>query len=126
MTKTIGGALARLLGVTILAASLGACAFLNTVKNPVTRTQLVEIESAYGVALAAAVGYRSACARKAIPPTCRPIVAKLQQADRVVEVSITALRRFVRNYPDLNSPDLVQAAWQAVEDFKAVSATAGL
>lgn len=116
----------KILGVVILSVMLTACAVLNTIKNPVSRTQLVEIESAYGVVLSGAVAYRNACARKAIPPTCRPIVVKLQQADRTATAAILALRNFVRNYPELNTPQLVQAAWQAVEDFKLAATAAGL
>lgn len=118
--------LSRFLVAVVLSVSLSACAVLNTMKNPISRTQLVEIESAYGLVLSAVVAYRNSCARKAIPPSCRPIVVRLQQADRVAQASITALRNFVRNNPELNAPALVQAAWQAVEDFKTIAAASGL
>lgn len=118
--------LPRFLVAMVLAVSLSACAALNTMRNPVSRTALVEIESAYGLVLSGAVAYRNSCARKTIPPSCRPIVVRLQGADRVAQASITALRNFVRNNPELNAPALVQAAWQAIEDFKAIAAASGL
>lgn len=118
--------IARIIVAAVLSISLMSCVGLQSFTNPVGRTQLVEIESAYGIALSVAVAYRNACAAKKIAATCRPIVAQLQSADRKAQGAIAALRAFVRANPTVSAASLAAAAWAAVDNFKAVEATYGV
>lgn len=108
----------------VLALSLTACASIN---NPVSRTTLVTSESAYGVALSAAVAYRKLCADKVIARvTCAPVVLKLQNADRKVQVALSNLRTFVKNNPTVDAVSLVNAVSAAVADFQAIASANGV
>ncbi len=109
----------RLLISIVLALSLTACA---SIQNPVSRTTLVTTESAYGVALSAAVAYRKLCADKAIArATCAPVVARLQAADRKVQLALSNLRVFVKNNPTIDAVSLITAVKDAVDDFQAIA-----
>lgn len=111
--------------VVLFALGLSACA--TTFQNPVSRTTLVTSESAYGVALSAAVGYRKLCADKVIArATCAPVVAKLQDADRKVQVALKNLRAFVKDHPTVDAVSLVTAVEDAVEDFRAIASANGV
>ncbi len=114
----------RLLLSIALALSLAACASIN---NPVSRTTIVTAESAYGVALSAAVAYRKLCADKVIArATCAPVVTKLQNADRKVQVALSNLRLFVKNNPTVDAVSLITAVKDAVDDFQAIASANGV
>lgn len=108
----------------VVALGLSACA---SIQNPVSRTTLVTTESAYGVVLSAAVTYRKLCADKVIArATCAPVVAKLQAADRKVQVALQNLRAFVKNNPTVDAVSLVTAFKTAVDDFQAIATANGV
>lgn len=116
--------------IIALCLVLGACA---TFKNPVTRDRLGNIESAYGIALSAAVGYRNLrlCARNetsSLNNICaqRDIVLRLQASDRVAQVALRNARTFVKNHPFLDAFDVINAAQQAVSSFQAISYNYGI
>jgi hypothetical protein len=109
--------------VTCFAVLLSAC---TTINNPLTPGRLATIESTYGAALSVAVGYRNACARKAIPPSCRPIVVQLQNAGRVAQTRVLALRQFVQQNPTLDATNLISAAQSAVQAFQDVQTVYGV
>ena len=79
-----------------------------------------------GAALAVAVGYRDACAARAIPSSCRPIVFRLQEVGRQAQASVLAARNFVRNYPTLSAANAINAAQDAVNFFKSTQSSLGV
>jgi len=117
----------RISVIFALSIALAGCAGIGSVTNPVTRTDLVSAESAYGVALSAAVGYRKLCADKAIArATCAPVVLKLQRADQKVQVALKNLRSFVRDNPTVDAISLVTAVKDAVSDFQVIASANGV
>lgn len=114
----------RLALLLVAALALAGCA---SFQNPVSRTTLVTTESAYGVVLTAAVGYRKLCADKVIArATCAPVVTRLQDADRKVQVALKNLRGFVRDNPTVDAVSLITAVKDAVEDFQTIANQAGV
>lgn len=113
----------RILAI-VLALGLSACA---SITNPVSRTTLVTSESAYGVVLSTAVAYRKLCADKVIArATCAPVVTKLQDADRKVQIALSNLRMFVKNNPTVDAVSFITAVKAAVDDFQAIAAANGV
>lgn len=112
----------KLLGL-VLVLFIAGCA---TMSNPLTVNRLAALESAYGVVLSAAVGYRNACARKALPVSCRPITAELQKAGLVAQARIVSLRAFVRENPTVDASTLLVAAESAVDAFQQVATVYGV
>ena len=110
-----------------IALALSGCATFGSFTNPVTRTNLVEAETAYGIVLTAAVTYRKLCNDKVIKrATCAPIVTQLQAADARVQIAMKNLRSFQANNPSIDASSLVTAIQQAVSDFKQVATTNGV
>lgn len=116
----------------VLAATLalGGCAqlqnFFSTVTNPITADNLVQAELAYGAVLAVAVGYRTSCVARTIPPSCRTVVPKLQAADQKVQGALVAAKNFIKNNPTISPATSISAVELAIADFQAVQATYGV
>lgn len=95
--------------------------------NPLSNTQVANIEAAYGITLTAAVTYRRLCADKVIVRAkCAPIVTRLQNADRKVLVALRNLRVFVRDNPKVDPIRFVFALGNAVTEFQAVAQQNGV
>jgi len=113
--------------VAALAIGLGGCVNGQLVNpfasftNPVSKDTLAKVESAYGAALSVAVGYRNACANKALPPSCRAIVVQIQNADKYAHAQILVARAFVKNNPTVDASAVLTTAKQAVDAFTSVS-----
>ncbi len=111
--------------VIALAISLGGCALFQNFANPLTRSRLDTINASWGAALAIAANYHDACAQRLIPPSCRPIVVRLQAAaipaqaavKRANAASITATT---------NAAQLIELASDAINDFKVLQMTYGV
>ena len=113
----------KILAVVALSLFITACA---SIPNPVSKPTLASVESSYGAALSIAVGYRDACAKRQIPPSCRPIVFQLQAYGRKAQAAIVSARNFVKNNPTLDVTSALLAAKTAVDDFKAVQTRNGV
>ena len=107
----------------------GGTSLLAPIQNPVSRTTLAEVESAYGIVLTAAVAYRRLplCRRGEVASATRlcadrGVILVLQAADRKARVALLSARSFVRNHPTLNAVDIILLAKHAVEDFQNVAA----
>jgi hypothetical protein len=116
--------------VLLYAGFLSACA---TYQNPINTSELAAVESAYGVALAVAVGYRQLpLCRTGAPTTLtnvcarRSIVVKLQSADRVAQAALIQARSFVKNNPTLDAMTVITVARNAVASFQLVESTNGV
>lgn len=117
----------------VLCVGLAACA---RIQNPLNVTRLAQTESAYGIALSAAVGYYSVYkinrCTKARPESAmnicarRSVVVKLQQADRSAQIALDAARDFVTNNPTLDAGSIISAAALAVETFRKVETDNGV
>ncbi len=119
----------KLLLACLVALPLAACASMpnpfTSIANPLGTTQLGTIESAYGVALSAAVAYHDVCVKRIIPPSCRPIVLQLQQKARLVQGAIVAARGVAKN-PTLDAVSAIATAQQALNDFQNFQAANGV
>ena len=110
------------IAILVLALSLAACA---TIQNPVSQGRVDALNASWGAVLAIAAGYHDACAQRLIPPDCRPIVVKMQQAAIPVQAAVRRARLFAKN-PTTSTVDLVQAASDAVNDFKVLQMQLGV
>lgn len=105
------------LGVLFVALWLTACA---TIQNPLTNVRLVQLESAYGVALSVAVGYYelykvNRCTKtrpESVTNYCarRSVVVALQKADIKAGEAIQTARKFVIQYPTFDATNIISAA----------------
>jgi hypothetical protein len=120
------------LAALALVAALGGCATLGTVSNPATPTELATVESAYGVALAAAVAYRHLplCKKgqSILAGGCaeRTVVVQLQAADRNVQRVLANARAFIRNNPTLGIGSVIGEVQAAVSTFTQIEAINGV
>lgn len=116
----------------VFALSLGGCATLGVVKNPATPTELATVESAYGVALAAAVAYRHLplCKKgqSILAGGCaeRTVIVQLQAADRNVQRVIANARAFVKNNPTLGIGSVIGEVQAAVSTFLQIESINGV
>ncbi len=106
----------------VLAFSLSACA---TFQNPVSQSRVDALNASWGAALALANAYRDSCVQRLIPPVCRTVVVKMQQAAIPVQAAVRKARLFSQN-PTTSTVDLVQAASDAVNDFKVLQMQYGV
>ena len=106
--------------IGLLAAGLTACA---SIVNPVTQTQVFEMENAYGVVQAQAIAYASfglcpkgttisgsVSAHCALPQA----VVAIAKADSAARDALTLAANFVRNTPTVNAGSVIAAAQQAI------------
>lgn len=110
--------------IILLVFSLGlsACA---TFQNPVTQSRVDALNSSWGAALALADGYADSCRQRLIPPGCRAVVLRMQKAAIPVQTAVIKARVFSQN-PTTSTVDLVQAASDAVNDFKVMQMEYGV
>lgn len=111
---------------------LTACGTLPAVQNPVTVQTLAKAESAYGVALALAVGYRNLPLCLTGHPTSynnycarRSVIVQLQAADLKVQALLPVARAAVAT-ASLNAASALDLLNQAITAFKAVEANNGV
>ena len=93
-------------------------------KNPVSNTTLAQAESTYGVVLAAAIAYRSACAQRSIT-NCAANVKKLQNADKNVQIALDKAYDFIKANPNIDPSSVIQGVQSAIGVFNAVAKNAG-
>lgn len=110
--------------IGVLCIALSACA---SVKNPANLNQLYGIEASYGLALSAAVAYRSLplCKKNenaTVYNICaeRDVILKLQAADKKAQIAIDQANAFVKEYPMINAAEAIAVAAKAVSAFKAL------
>ncbi len=124
----------KLASLVIVGMLLSGCAtpfgtkvgevFTTGIANPITTTQIYNLEAAYGVALSGAVAYRerprcTKTALESISNICarRSIVVKLQDADRKAQIALANLKNFVNANPTFDASALFDAATTAVTTF---------
>lgn len=119
----------------VIAMALGTsgCALLTGFNNPISLNELGGIESSYGIALSAAVAYRSLplCKTGTIASATnvcaqRSIIVKLQTADATAEAAIVAANAFVAANPTLDATSVITAAQSALAGLQAIETTYGI
>ena len=130
-----------------MAITLGACAhgtaggsiFSGTnlsVQNPITNARLVDIEAAYGIALAAGKAYvdnyrkGNKCTRsnpESLQHLCsrRSIVLQIQAAVRKADIALANAKGFIQRNPTLDPTSVLDAAQTAVGTLQAINAQSG-
>lgn len=133
--------------IALVALSLGGCAGGDLagklkaitaiatldVKNPVSTTTIASVESAYGIALAAAVAYRenydagNRCTKTRLESATnlcsrRSIVEGLRAADDKATAAIDAAKDYIARNPTLNARSLIDAAQTAVGAYRNLTA----
>lgn len=95
-----------------LLAGLGGCAqlqqatsFVTTgVTNPITKTQLYEVENGATVAFAGLNAYKQTCISGAIPDSCKTTIRTIQVYTKQIATLLPTLRNFVRQNDQVNAP----------------------
>jgi hypothetical protein len=113
----------RIIFSIVLLLSLSACA---SIKNPFDKPKLVTVEASYGAVLSIAVGYRDACAKRLIPPDCRPIVKQMQAYGLRAQNAIVYARTFSKNNPTLDATNAIRVAQDAVNALKDYQSQVGV
>ena len=104
----------------------GGSSLIATVQNPVGPQQLVAVESAVGAAAGTFNGYRSLCADRVLPPSCRTAVQAVQGHIPKVRAALNSARNFVKNYPTVSAATAIGAVHAALGDFNAAMAANGV
>ena len=97
-----------------------------SINNPVTPAMLYEVENGMVIAVSGLLAYRNACAAGTIPPSCRPIIAKLQTYTRAARPVLVRLRAFVRNNDQVNAVIAFNSVRGLIDDFKATAIANGV
>lgn len=124
------------LGIVGMVLVLTGCAVLPKVALPVNEQEVFTLESAYGVAQSAAVGY-TALARctpgthASVTNVCSEagVVVALAGDNRKALIALRTLESFVRNpanYPNLSYSVLLASAQSAMQQFKDLESTSGV
>lgn len=86
--------------------------------NPISQTQVYQLENAYGVAQSAAVAYTNLprCTVGVPLNICSQhvVIVQLAQADQSARVALTAAENFVRSNPTLSPASVISAAQTAI------------
>lgn len=104
----------RIVLVIVLGMSLAGCAGLQnasnaisvatkSIDNPVTNTELYEIEASLRIVMAGLVTYRRACLQGTVDKNCRSNILAIQPYTRQVPALLTELRDFVRSDDRVNA-----------------------
>lgn len=106
-------------------------AVTQTVVNPLGEVDIYRVKNVYTAGLQLAADYRKYCWSKSYAalmadpiarPVCqnrRPNVRAMQAAKNIASNAIRVAERFIRNNPSGNAVSYVNAAWNAVQDFRA-------
>ena len=109
--------------ILVLAFLVAGCA---SVPNPLTSGRLDTINASWGATLALGANYRDACAARIIPPSCRPIVVRLQQAAIPVQASVKAANSAALSGGTINAGAILDAASNAINDYKLLQMQYGI
>lgn len=114
--------------ILALALALGGCAqfqaatsFVTTgVANPITRTQLYEIENGATVAMAGLNAYKQTCISGAIPDSCKTTIRTIQVYTRQIATLLPTLRNFVKQNDQVNAPIVYNTITNLIAQVKSL------
>lgn len=118
--------------VLILAIGLGGCAQLQQatsfattgVANPITRTQLYEVENGATVVFAGLNAWKQSCIQGAIPVSCKDNIRTVQVYTRQIKALLPTLRNFVRQNDQVNAPIVYNTILDLITKVKALQGVA--
>lgn len=126
--------LAALMALACFVLPIAGCTTL--IHNPVSQTQVYQLENGYGVAQSAAVAYSalprcSAGTSATATNVCatQAIIKQLATADQKARIALTAVENFARNpnnYPGLSFSQLIATAQSAVTALSQIEAVNGV
>ena len=112
----------KFVSVLFFSLALASCA---TLQNPLTKSRMDAIDASWGGALALANGYYDSCEKRLIPSRCRTVVSQMQRIAPTIENKILKARQFANN-PTISNIDLIEAASDAINDFKVYQMSNGV
>lgn len=112
--------------VLTIALILGGCASFS---NPVSQTQIYQLENAYGVAQTAAVAYTRL--PRCVPPDtalCSQynVIVKLAAADQTARTTLQDAETFIRANPTLSATSVISAAQAALRLLQQIETQYGV
>lgn len=127
----------RLAFAFVLAFGLAGCAQLQavgtgislatkSVANPVTKTELAQIELAGDTIIQALLVYKRACAANAADKSCRANVAAIQAYTRQMPPLIAQLRSFVKTNDQINASVIYNQLTALYANAKIAAANLGI
>jgi hypothetical protein len=127
----------KFLAIAMVALSLGGCAQLSaisgglslvtkTIQNPVTETELYQIEASIRILTEALLTYRRACIAGSADLRCRENIAAIQPYTRQVPTLLTQLRQFVRTNDQINAVVIYNQLTQLYTNVKSSAAQLGI
>lgn len=96
-----------------------------TIANPVTETRLNQMESTLTLVFAGLRSWKAACARGALPITCRKQIANVQVYTRQIPPYLEKLRTFVRDNDQVNAMTVFNTLSDIVTTVRTQSTAAG-
>lgn len=120
----------KLLLVIAMGLALSGCAnlklFFQEYKNPITKEMLYTAENTAVVAFAALKAYKASCQAKAIPQSCRYVVAQIQARTKKVPALLVSLRKFVKENDQVSAQTAYSAIVEIMQQVKAIADVNGI
>lgn len=127
----------KYLAIIAVAFALGGCAQLSaigtgvslitkSVANPVTETELYQIESGINVVVKGLVSYRRLCLQGAVDKNCRANIAAIQRYTRELPPYLVQLRTFVRSNDQINAANTYNTMIALLTQAKQTAANLGV
>lgn len=91
------------------------------ISTTTSRNTLFGIVNGYGVALSAENAYKNLCVQDLADKDCRSTILKMQAADSKAVKTMGAANDFIKKYPTVSAENLIDAAKDAVDDFKKIA-----
>jgi hypothetical protein len=127
----------KFLAIAMVALSLGGCAQLSaisgglslvtkTIQNPVTETELYQIEASIRILTEALLTYRRACIAGSADLRCRENIEAIQPYTKQVPTLLAQLRQFVRTNDQINAVVIYNQLTQLYTNVKSSAAQLGI
>ena len=120
----------KLLLIVTLGLALSGCANLREAfreyNNPITKEMLYKAENTAIIAFAALKAYKASCQAKAIPQSCREVVAAIQVKTRQLPVYLKALRKFVKENDQISAKSVYISITDLLREVRAIADSNGI
>lgn len=97
-----------------------------SVANPVTMTDLYQVESGVSLVFVALNTYRTACVQGTADKSCRVNIQAVQQYTRQLPPLLTQLRSFVKQNDQINATVVYNQLVTLITNFKTAAANVGI
>jgi hypothetical protein len=127
----------KFIAIAMVALSLGGCAQLSaisgglslvtkTIQNPVTETELYQIEASIRIVTEALLTYRRACIAGSADLRCRENIEAIQPYTKQIPTLLTQLRQFVKTNDQINAVVIYNQLTQLYTNVKSSAAQLGI